>query len=196
MSRVDYEKISKHLDTAVKLLVSKERLDHVYGVVDFCERLAKRYQLENDKLRTMALAHDLFRDVEGKKLKRMALSYGINLNDLLEKKPILLHGFISAEYLKRRFGVDDEDVLLGVAYHTSGHPDFGVYSKALILADSLELTRLFDRVNQLRELAFYDIDLAFKEIIKNKIVYALNFNLYVLPHTLETWNKFVEEDEK
>jgi len=38
--------------------------------------------------------------------------------------------------------------------------------------------------------------LAFKEIIKNKIVYALNFNLYVLPHTLETWNKFVEEDEK
>lgn len=196
MSRVDYGKIFSELDDAVKLLVSKERLEHVYGVVDFCERLAKRYQLENDKLRTMALAHDLFRDVDEKRLKRIALSYGIELNNLLEKKPILLHGFISAEYLKRRFKVDDEDVILGVAYHTSGHPDFGTYSKALILADSLEFTRLFDRVNQLRELAFYDIDMAFREVIKNKIVYALNFNLYVLPHTLETWNKLVEEGTK
>ncbi|MGB9614538.1 MAG: HD domain-containing protein, partial [Fervidobacterium sp.] len=131
-----------------------------------------------------------------KRLLNIAKYYDVELNELTRKKPILLHGFVAAQYLKRRFGITDDDVLIGVGYHTSGHPDFGIYSKALALADSLELTRVYEKVNQLRELAFYDIDLAFKEIIKNKIIYAVNFNLYVLPYTLETWNKIVEEDGK
>ncbi|MCX7654175.1 MAG: bis(5'-nucleosyl)-tetraphosphatase (symmetrical) YqeK [Fervidobacterium sp.] len=192
----DYELVSKQLEILVKLLVNSERFEHIYGVVDFCERLAKRYSMDMDKLKVMALAHDLFRDIDGSKLKKMAKCYGINLTTLLDKKPILLHGLVSAEYLRKRFGVQDTDILLGVAYHTSGHPEFGIYSKALVLADSLEFTRLYDKVNQLRELAFFDIDLAFKEVIKNKITYALSFNLYVLPDTLETWNKLVEEEEK
>ncbi|KAF2962477.1 bis(5'-nucleosyl)-tetraphosphatase (symmetrical) YqeK [Fervidobacterium sp. 2310opik-2] len=191
-----YKEINQFLERAVELLVLEERKPHIYGVVEFCEKLARRYGLDNEKLKTMALSHDLFRDVEGEKLKKIASLYGIELSEIVLKKPILLHGFVASEYLKRRFGVNDYDVLLGVGYHTSGHPEFGVYGKALALADSLEFTRIYDGVNKFRELAFYDMELAYREVIRNKIIYAVNFNLYVLPYTVETWNKIVEEGKK
>jgi predicted HD superfamily hydrolase involved in NAD metabolism len=186
------EYIIKDLEKLVNVLVSPERLEHVKGVVDFCLRLSKRYNLDPEKLTIMALSHDLFRDLEPRRLKNMAIGYGIEITELLEKKPILLHGFIATEFLKRKYGINDYDMLLGVGYHTSGHPDFGVYSKALALADSLELSRTYEKVNQLREIAFYDIDIAFIEVIRNKIIYAVNKNLYLLPQTIETWNKIVE----
>ena len=186
------EYIIKDLEKLVNVLVSPERLEHVKGVVDFCLRLSKRYNLDPEKLTIMALSHDLFRDLESRRLKNMAIGYGIEITELLEKKPILLHGFIATEFLKRKYGINDYDMLLGVGYHTSGHPDFGVYSKALALADSLELSRTYEKVNQLREIAFYDIDIAFIEVIRNKITYAVNKNLYLLPQTIETWNKIVE----
>ncbi len=186
------EYIIKDLKKLVNVLVSPDRLEHVKGVVDFCMRLSKRYNLDPEKLTIMALSHDLFRDLEPRRLKNMAIGYGIEITELLEKKPILLHGFIATEFLKRKYGINDYDMLLGVGYHTSGHPDFGVYSKALALADSLELSRIYEKVNQLREIAFYDIDIAFIEVIRNKITYAVNKNLYLLPQTIETWNKIVE----
>lgn len=196
---IDYATIAKSLEEMVVLLVKKERLPHVYGVVEFIEKMARRYRLDAEKLRVMALAHDMFRDVNEFRLKRLAQAYGIEINDLLEKKPILLHGLIAAEYLKKRFNLIEEfnkDLLNGIRYHTSGHRDFGLYSKVLVISDCLEFTRSFDKVNQLRELAFYDLNIAFKEVIRNKILYAINFNLYVLPHTLDTWNKLIEEERK
>lgn len=196
---MSYNRIIEFLENILPLLVNKERLPHIYGVVEFCEKLAKRYALDHEKLKVMALAHDMFRDIPERKLKTLARIYEIEVNDLLEKKPILLHGFISAEYLKRRFNMNgdlDEDMLNGIKYHTSAHKDFGPYAKALTIADTLEFTRTFDKVNQLREIAFYDLNIAFKEVIRNKIFYAVKFDLYVLPYTLETWNKLVEEERK
>ncbi|AMW32657.1 putative HD superfamily hydrolase of NAD metabolism [Fervidobacterium changbaicum] len=189
------EFIIEDLKILVNKLVKPERIEHVNGVVDFCSRLAKRYNLDSDKLTIMALAHDLFRDVPEKKLKKMATAYQIPVTGIIEKRPILLHGLVAAEFLKRKYKIIDEDVLLGIAYHTSGHPDFGPYAKALALADSLELTRLYEKVNQLREIAFYDLNVAYFEIIKNKIIYAVTHDLYLLPLTTETWNKLVERKE-
>lgn len=193
--QIDYMEIANELEKHINLLVLEERKSHVYGVLDFCKRLAKRYALSKDKLAVMALAHDLFRDTPSNKLSKMANCYGIEISELFAKRPILIHGLVSSAYLKRRFGIEDEDILLGVAYHTSGHPDFGALGKALVLADSLELTRVYDKVNQLREIAFYDLDIAYVEVIRNKIDYAVNHNLYLLPETVDTWNKLMEGEK-
>ncbi|MGQ9855559.1 MAG: bis(5'-nucleosyl)-tetraphosphatase (symmetrical) YqeK [Fervidobacterium sp.] len=189
---MDYGFIIEDLENIVNRLVLPERKPHVEGVVDFCRRLSKRYNVDSKILEIMALAHDVFRDVEATTLMRMARAYNIQITELHQKKPILLHGLVAAEFIKSKYGITDEDVLLGVAYHTSGHSNFGTYSKMLALADSLEFTRVYDKVNQLRELAFYDMEIAYKEVIRNKIIYAVNYNLYVLPYTLETWNNLVE----
>ncbi|WP_372590106.1 bis(5'-nucleosyl)-tetraphosphatase (symmetrical) YqeK [Fervidobacterium pennivorans subsp. carthaginiensis] len=192
---MDTRFIVKELRALVDRLVKPERIEHVNGVVDFCLKLARRYNLESDKLEVMALAHDLFRDLPAEKLKKFASSYGIITEGVYEKRPILLHGLVAAEFLKKKYKITDTDVLLGIAYHTSGHPDFGPYAKALVLADSLEFTRYYEKVNQLREIAFYDLDMGYFEIIKNKIIYAVTHNLYLLPLTIETWNELVERKE-
>jgi len=193
--QLNYENIINELQQFVDLLVSQDRKPHVLGVVDFCKRLAKRYSLDENKLTIMALVHDLFRDIPGNKLFKIAYSYELSISELGAKRPILIHGLVASEYLKRRFGIDDEDMLIGIAYHTSGYPTFGPLGKALVLADSLELTRVYDKINQLREIAFYDLDVAYVEIIRNKINYAVNHNLYLLPETVETWNKLMEGDK-
>ncbi len=172
------------------------RKEHIYGVVEFCEKVSTFYNLteqEREKLLIASYSHDLFREVGNEELLRLANEYGLEINPLQMKKPILLHGAIAEAHLKREYGVQDESILNAVKYHTSGHPSLDKIGKIIVLADSLEKTRIYERVNELRTLVFVNLETAYKEVIRNKITYAVNRDLFVLPETLETWNSIVEK---
>ena len=113
------------------------------------------------------------------------------LFNAINTNPILLHGKVAAEFVKRRFKINDSDILTGIAFHTSGYKDLGIYGKVLFLADSLEETRTYPNVNKLRELAFKDIEVAYFEVLRNKIIYALSRDLLILPESVESWNNLI-----
>lgn len=108
------------------------------SVVEFSRKLGEIYGADLNKIELAALSHDLFRDVPPRKLLKMARAYGLKISELERTHPVLLHGKVAAEFLKRRFNVEDEEVLNAVAYHTSGHVSFGTVGQILFIADSLE----------------------------------------------------------
>lgn len=189
--------IAKDLESTFRRLVAPDRIQHIEGVIDFLSNLASVYGLSAQKLRVMGLAHDLFRDLQPGKLVRIARAYGLKVNPLYLRNPILLHGPVSSAYLRLKYGIEDNDILMGIFYHTSGAPNLDPHGKALVIADSLEFSREYEKVDLLRQIAFDDLELAYKEVIRNKIIYAALNNLYLLPETLETWNTLmeVERDE-
>ena len=57
------------------------------------------------------------------------------------------------------FGVSEE-ISQAIRWHTTGKPDMTTLEKIIYLADYIEPTRNFDGVEQLRELAYEDLDKA------------------------------------
>lgn len=175
-------------------LVTKERKKHILGVANFSIKLAERLGLspeKRQKLLIVAFAHDLFRDVDVNKLIKMSKAFGISPSFIELKKPILLHSKVAAEFLKIRFKINDEEILEAIKYHTSGHKDMGLLAKIIFVADSLEESREYPGIEELRKLIFEDFTKGFFEILKNKISYVIANNLIMLPDLVELWNETI-----
>ncbi len=172
-------------------LMKPQRLRHTMMVRDYALYLAWIHGLNPRRLEVMAVAHDLFRDVDPERLLRMARIWSIELEDVERTNPVLLHGKVSAQFLRRRFGFEDEPALLAIAYHTSGHPDLDDEGKALVVSDTIAYDRDFPGVEELRRISRIDLNRAFGEVIRNRIVYALKTGRYVLEMSAKTWNSFV-----
>ncbi|ABR30102.1 metal-dependent phosphohydrolase [Thermosipho melanesiensis] len=183
------DKIKKIVD----LFVGKDRMKHIVGTAKFAETLAKVHGLDTTVAQFLGYAHDLFRDFSEDRLVRMANVFGLKVTPEDREFPILLHGKLAAEYVRLKFNISDDDILDAIRYHTSGFKDFGVYGKLLFLADSLEETRNYPNVSYLREIAFKDLDMAFFEVMKNKLIYALSRNLLILNESIECWNYLIRK---
>jgi predicted HD superfamily hydrolase involved in NAD metabolism len=181
------------IKNVVNLLVSKDRLLHVEGTAKFAKTLARVHGLDENIAEFIGYAHDIFRDINQRKLLKLARGYNLSLTDEEKLHPILLHGKLAAEFLRFRFNVEDEELLDAVRYHTSGYKNFGIYGKLLFLADSLEETRNYPNVNKLREIAFKDIEMGYFEVLRNKLIYAIERNLFILKESIESWNELIRK---
>ncbi len=85
--------------------------------------------------------------------------YGIILDNAQKENPKLLHAITGAALAKDMFGVSEE-ISQAIRWHTTGKPDMTTLEKIIYLADYIEPTRNFDGVEQLRELAYEDLDKA------------------------------------
>ena len=105
----------------------------------------------------------------------------------------LLHGPAVAVRL-REDGVDDEELLTALAYHTLGHPDLGRIGWALYAADFLEPGR--DHMNEwrasLRARMPEGMVKVVKEIVSARISHLLERGLPLRWETVEFWNRMAE----
>lgn len=173
-------------------LATKERFEHMLRVADWADRIARSHGFRDDRLKLAAFSHDMFRDVKPEVLLKLARFYKLENKWYYFSRPVLLHGPVAAEYIRRRFNVDEE-VYEAVYYHTSGAPGIGVIGKILTIADVVEQSRDFPQVEELRKVALNSsLDNAYGEVLKQKTLYALESKLLILPETTEAWNEYVE----
>jgi len=103
--------------------------------------------------------------------------------------PKMLHGPAAAARL-RADGVADEALLLAVAHHTLGHPEFDSLGRALYAADFLEPLRTFDPLLRasLRARMPAAMDEVIPEIVRLRLVHLLGTGRVIRAETLAFWN--------
>ncbi len=87
---------------------------------------------------------------------------------------ILLHGKLGAYYSEHRYGICDSEILTAIHWHTTGKPGMNLLEKIIFVADFIEPNRSEERIpelNDIRRLAFTDLDSAVVEILKNTLFY-------------------------
>jgi 2-amino-4-hydroxy-6-hydroxymethyldihydropteridine diphosphokinase len=109
--------------------------------------------------------------------------------ELRDLPPKMLHGPATAARLRAE-GVTDEPLLLAVAHHTIGHPDFDDLGQALYAADFLEPGRTFDPLLRAGLRARMPAALAevVPAIVRLRITHLLRASRAVRPETLAFWN--------
>lgn len=111
---------------------------HMDRVVAVADELAHRWGLDVALARYMAQAHDVVRHLSDEEWLDRAAEYGIRPSNLEREAPVLLHGPVGAEELRRNFGITDPRVLEAVRWHTPGHPDYLPEAWAMFIADKVE----------------------------------------------------------
>jgi len=159
--------------TALKDILSPERIQHCIGVRDTAVELYRAWNGDSADIEILsqaALLHDVAKEMDGEAM-RQAIAEGwiVFGNDLLETRG-LVHAPLSAAYAERRFGLRDREALFAIAYHPTGHPDFGDLGLAIFLADYLEPNRTFENHREvLLALAYKDPVRAALEVARQKI---------------------------
>ena len=121
--------------------LSGELQRHVEGVVAEAQRLAISCGVDEGQAVLAALGHDIARELSDTEMLASAREFGLSVDPVEAATPMLLHGPLGAEILRRRYGVDDEDVLAAVRFHTTGRPNMTALEMVLFVADKVEPSR-------------------------------------------------------
>ncbi len=78
----------------------------------------------------------------------------------------VLHQFLGAEKAKRDFGIEDDDILNAIRYHTTAKADMTTFEKLVYTADSVSFDRQYDPIPAIRDIAMRDFDKGFLEVLR------------------------------
>ena len=174
------------IDEYVKAQLSSARYLHTVGVVAEAERLAVLHGADKEKAVLAAWLHDCTRGMPDEEAKRLCKENGWKPDAIMKKRPMLLHGYTAAIVARRDFGVEDEEVLDAVRFHTTGCAGMSMLAKIVYLADATEPNREdFPGLADIRALAARDLNGAAALAMAESIRYTESKNEPLHPLTGE-----------
>jgi len=121
--------------------VSPHRLEHILAVEKFSLELAQQHGVDPKKAAQAGLMHDLAKFFPPLRLLAIAQEASIEIDEVFQSNPHLLHADVSAVVAKNQFGIVDEEILAAIRCHTLGHPEMSKLSCIVFVADALEPNR-------------------------------------------------------
>ena len=182
-----YEKIKSLL---------KERLDehrfvHSLGVADSAKELAARFGADEEKAYLAGLLHDITKNEANERQLQLFESDDIILNQVEKNNPKLWHAMTAPIYIKNELGIDNEEILSAVRYHTTGKKGMTLLEKIVYIADYISAERDYPDVDVMRALS--------KESLEKAALYSLKYTLKKLskselvihPDSLAFYNELI-----
>lgn len=155
--------------------------------------MAEAHGIDPDRAGLAALAHDIARLMPETELLERAAAYGIEVHPVEERMPVLLHGQVGSEILRRECGIDDPEVLEAVWWHTTFNRGLGPIAAIAFLADKLDPAKA-DRYpyrDRIVRLAGEDLGAAALAFIHEELVAALAEGRQIHPAYIEARNELL-----
>lgn len=192
-SGIQYDKARKEIIEYIEKNLKPHRLEHTYSVASEAVKLAERYGADVDKAELAALFHDMFRSTPVQVLDMYVRQLG--LPKRIIDNPNLSHGKIAAAVMKKDYGIEDEDIINAVAYHTTGRAGMSKLEKIIFLADAIEPGRNYPTVEETRSMAYVDLDRACISSLERTVEYIREIGEYLDPDTLNALGDLKEKLE-
>ncbi len=182
----------EQLMDAVKAQMPEKRWIHTLGVMETAVQLANRYGGDPLKADLAAILHDYCKFWPVEKQAGIIRDHGLP-QDLLEYDKELWHAHAGAFVARKEWGIDDEEVLDAIRYHTSGRPGMTLLDKVVCLADYIEPGRDFPGVHKIREIAEHSLEKALVAGFDSTIGFLLGKGKKIYPLTILTRNDLLNE---
>ncbi|NHC33447.1 bis(5'-nucleosyl)-tetraphosphatase (symmetrical) YqeK [Scytonema millei] len=172
--------------------VPQSRIDHILRVEQMAVELAEHHRQNVEKAAMSGLMHDLAKYFKPAKLLEMARAEGLEIDPVMELHPHLLHADVSAIVARDTFGVQDEEVLQGIANHTLGRPEMTELSCIVFLADSIEPGRGdTPELKALRQMSYQNLSQAVWRTCDYSLKFLIETHCLIHPRTIATRNWFL-----
>lgn len=193
---MDYIKIStEELMNWLKENLSNERYEHSLGTAECAVVLAKKYGVDEQKAYIAGLLHDCAKCFSTEKLLKIINDH-LEIEEAEKENYKTLHAPVSSYIAKTDFGVNDEEILSSIRWHTIGNPKMSVFEKIIFLADKIETkTRKDDYAEPIRKFLKEEkgLDKAILQCYKQTIKSLVDRDLKICPLTIEIYNNLQRE---
>lgn len=194
------KKFYKARKAEIEQRVKPKRYQHILGVADTAEALARTYGVDVDKARLAGLLHDWDKGMRDGEIRQRAYELGIADEVgpwVVEHMPEVLHGPTAAAALGREFPEIPDDVLHAIQCHTTGALEMSDLDKVLYVADAIEPNRQFQEADDLRALVGdVDLDELFYQVYKFWTYALIRHDVVLHPDTIEIWNSIAKGKSK
>ena len=171
--------------------LKRHRYEHTLGVEYTAACLAMRYGADVKAADMAGLLHDCAKCFSSKEKIRLCESRDIPVSEFERQNPELLHAKLGASIAAERYGIRDQDILSAITWHTTGRPDMTMLEKIIFISDYIEPNRYkADNLDQIRALAFQDLDQCLMRILSDTIGYLATRDFVTDPMTQKTWEYY------
>ena len=181
------------LQNVVKVRLSPKRFAHTLGVLDMARRLANHYGVCIEKAEVAAVLHDAMKERPLQEMQTMVMDAQIAVDLEMLNNGALLHGPAAAAYAKLELQIQDESICEAIRVHTLGSTHMSLLDKIIFLADYIEPNRDFPGVEELRALAFKDLNAAVIRAYDGTIRHLLDHGLSIHVDTIRGRNSVLLE---
>lgn len=162
----------EELQNEVKSKLTEKRYLHTLGVCHTSACLAMSYGEDIKKASIAGMLHDCAKCLSDEEIKKQCLEYQIEISEIENRNPYLLHSKLGAYYAKHIYNINDIDILNAIQYHTTGRPNMSLLEKIVFIADYIEAGRKdIPGLKEIRSIAFQHIDQAVYLSLKNTLTY-------------------------
>ncbi len=138
-------------------MLNPKRVAHVAGCEAEAVMLANCWGEDTENAAEAGILHDITKKLVLSDQLILCRKYDI-INDTVEEENVkLLHAKTGAAVAKDFFNISDE-VYNAIRWHTTGKPDMTLLEKIIYMADYIEPNRDFEGVDELRKLAYENLD--------------------------------------
>lgn len=191
---MDKAKDLRRLRKKVEKVQDVKRFEHTLGVEYTAAALAMCHGACVTDARIAGILHDCAKCLTDEKRLAICGKHNIPVSDIEKRNPFLLHAKVGAYLAKEKYGVEKEDILNAVLYHTTGREGMSLLEKIIFVADYIEPGRKqAPNLPEIRELAFRDLDEAMRKILGDTLEYLKSRGGEVDPMTEVTFRYYKEE---
>ena len=188
MENISKEKIIEYLEN----VLTEKRKRHTYSVASEAVSLAQYHNVAPEKAELAALFHDMFRGTQIEILDNYVRSF--NLDSCYLGNSNLAHGKIAGVVMEQDYGIQDRDIINAVAFHTTGREGMSDLEKILYLADAIEPGRKYPGVEEIRKLAYVNLNQACLKAMSRSVDYIRSRGLKLDRDTIRAKNFLMEQE--
>lgn len=170
------------LEQVVISLLKRNRVSHVLGCRDTAVELARIWGADETDAARAGLLHDVTKALDGPLQLTICTEYGTILDDFSTENPKTLHALTGSLAARDVFGENDA-VVSAIRSHTTGRGGMNTLEKIIYVADYIEPNRDFPGVEELRQLAYSDLDAAMKRGLEMTLEHLKEQGAEVSPAT-------------
>jgi nicotinate-nucleotide adenylyltransferase len=172
----------EQLEKVVISLLNPNRVAHTLGCRDTAVAMAKHWGVDETDAARAGILHDVTKALDSPLQLTLCEAYGKMLSDFSRKYPKTLHALTGSLVAEMVFG-ENPEVVEAIRSHTTGKADMTALQKVIYIADYMEPCRDFPGVEQLRHLAFTDLDAALKLGLEMTLEHLANQGNEVSPES-------------
>ena len=173
-------------------ILKRKRLNHTMLTACEAVKLAYRHGVDTEKARMAALLHDCIK-LPNKELLEYCAEHCYDLTEEEKNNPYLIHSRLGAVLACEEYGVKDPEILQAIKNHTLGRVGMSMLDRIIYVADKIEPSRDFEGVDEIRDIAYNDINRAMLLVMRHSADYTLKSGRAINPSTQAVMDYLADE---
>ena len=169
------------------------------GAAECAKKLAKLYNLDENKAYLAGLVHDCAKNFDNDELIDIInneIKTGFDASEL--KNPKTYHAIAGAYIIQKEFDIDDKEIISAVRNHTIGKVSMSLFDKIIFLADKIEANQREEKYSKKiwkiikKNKGILGLNVALFKCFSETIKSLVKRKLYICPTTIEVYNELQE----